>query len=504
MLAADRASPGHNLMSALRAARRSWWGRALVDGLLVAVIAGAAATLVVWVRAWWLGEAGGLLGSGAAARASLAAAAGAFVSWLGVASARSPSPLELARRVDVLLGQSERFSTTYEVLASGGPHNVVARALLAEVEERAAALHAAPAGWARRSRWLVRAASVALPICALLLAVPVPSRAARGAAVAMPAAPAVRDAAADADTLSRAAELLDLVAQQEDSDYLRAVAASFADLAARVSSHAVSDADASAAAQELAEHLRAAAQDVGGAFASAVEAALAPDPASAGPEPTQLGGAAPSPAPAGAAPSGEPSSAADAQDTVADPSAAFYTSLGALVDRFEADPSAVGVRPQLSAQADADAEASFYGGVLNAVTDPNAAPPQQPGLGRVEGGAAGAPVGAAQRSSDAPGDAAGQGAADFGPGSDAFLDLAAAGASVDALPRNQRDDGRFVEMELVPQADAAAAPSATAQEPPAFVRSEEAAFAFRGIGAEHAGVVSRYFTPGSLPGADGR
>lgn len=499
----DRASPGHNLTRALRSARRSWWVRAVVDGVFVAVLAAAVVAALAWVRAWSLGQAGSVLGS--ALRPMLAAAAGGLAAWLAASAARSPSLLELARRVDALLGQSERFSTTYEVIADGGPSNVVARALLDEVERRAAGLDAAPAGWARRSRGLGRAAAVALVPAALLLAVPVPARRAGLAAGAPPAPPAASsDPAAEAATLDRVAELLDLVAQQEDSDYLRALAASFTDLAERVSSQAVSASEADLAAQELSEHLRAAAREVGGAFASAVEAALARDDTPAAPEPARPAGAAPSRAQDGASPAGEPAAAPGSQASVADPSASFYRSLGALVDQFEADPTAVGVRPQSYANGDYDGGAAFYGGVLNADTDPGAAAVQQPALGRVEGGAGGAPAGAAQRSSDAPGDAAGAGAAELGAGSDAFLDLPAESASVAALPRSQREDGRFVEMELVPQADdEAAASGAPAGAPPAFARAEEAAFAFRGIGAEHAGAVSRYFTPGSLAGEAG-
>ena len=495
MLIQDRVAPGRNLIRALREGRRGWWRRAVADALFVSLVAGAVAAVAAWVSSWLAGRAGPALG-GLGLRPVLVAAAGGLSAGLAAAALRSPSLLDVARRVDRLLGQSERFSTAFEVLEGGGPSNVVARALVAEVEERAARLDAALAGWARRRDGLGKAAAFATLLAAAVMVMPVPARGVVGGTGAPALAAAAR--ARDAVTLAGIAELLDLVGEQEDSDYLRALAASFTDLSARVSSRAVSAAEADMVAQELAEHLQVAAQDVGGAFAAAVEAAFAPEvgraamgsnaPGSEATRSGRSGGAAEEPA-------------AASRGGADDPSASYYRSYDFLMERFEADPTSVGVRPQRQAGSTVAGDASFYGGVLNADTDPNATPSQQTALGRSEGRAGGAPAGAAERSSDAAGDGAGQGGSDLGALSDAFLDLPAQGVEAAALPRNQREDGEFVEMELVPLSDAGAA-SATvpASVAPAFVRSEEAAFAFRGIGPEHAVVVSRYFTPDAAPG----
>lgn len=68
------------------------------------------------------------------------------------------------------------------------------------------------------------------------------------------------------------------------------------------------------------------------------------------------------------------------------------------------------------------------------------------------------------------------------------------------LAQADSDEGRFVEMELIPLTDPGAAQSTSSVgTPPAFTRSDEAAFTSRGIAVEHAGVVGRYFTPGKVP-----
>lgn len=497
MLAQDQANLGTSLMRALRSARQSWWRRALVDAGLAAILAAAGAVVVAWARAWLFGLADGQL-AGASLLTLVAAAAGGLLLWLVVAAFRSPSLLELARRVDRLLGQSETFSTSYEVLLRGGQANVVTRALLSDVEKRAERLTVGPAGWRRGSAWLGWSALPVAVVAAVLLVVPVPGRqATAGARQALLNPGNSQDRAQEAATLAGAAELLDLVAEQENSDYLRALGASFANLAERVGSGSVTAAESNRLAQELTQHLQAASQEIGGRFAGAVSeafAGVAGEPES-GANPQAAGSAASPSVAAGAEAATDPALAA-ASIANSEASSSFYESLNALMDQFEADPTAVGVRPERTSARDSSGGDGFYGGVLNAETDPNAAAPQQAALGRSEGQAGGAPVGAAEHSSDAAGDAAGQGGADLGAGSDSFLGLTTSGGALSALRLNESDDGKFVEMELVPRADDTAASSAVSTGAvPAFSRADESAFTTRGIGAEHADVVSRYFTP---------
>lgn len=502
MLSQNSTNSGNSVIRALQSARRSWWRRALADAGLFAILVASGAVAAGWLRSWLSGEGVGRLGPQGLLSQVLIAAAGGLLIWLVASAARSPSLLDIARRVDRLLGQSESFSTSYEVLTSGARANVVTRSLLADVEERTARLPVSSTGWRRGGNKLTWIAAGSAVIAATLLFAPIPAR-----RVPVAARPPVADRltaqerAEEAATLAGVAQLLDLVAEQEDSDYLRAVGNSFSDLAARVGSGEVGGNESERLAQELTQHLQAASQEVGGRFADAVSEAFA------GPAVSPDSGAG-SPASAeqvstsaeGEPVMGDATPQAPVEAAGADLNSSYYESLNALMDQFEADPAAVGVRPERSSARYSSDGDGFYGGVLNAETDPNAVAPQQAALGRSEGQAGGAAVGAAERSSDAAGDAAGQGGAEFGVGSASFLDLAVEGGEMSALQRNESDDGKFVEMELVPRADDAVASSGAAQTMvPAFSRADESAFTTRGIGAEHADVVSRYFTPGFTP-----
>ena len=87
----------------------------------------------------------------------------------------------------------------------------------------------------------------------------------------------------------------------------------------------------------------------------------------------------------------------------------------------------------------------------------------------------------------------------MGGGADAFLDLEAEATAAAALPWNERADGRFTEVELVPDAvlgEARAFERDTAAGP--FRRTDEAASVARSVGVAYRDVVSRYFMPGAV------
>lgn len=497
MVASKQASAGHDLLEALRGVRRSWWRRALRDTLLVATCTACAALVLAWVQAWRLGRSGSFWADTDALVLTAVAAAVAIVTCLVLAFVRSPSLLDMAHRIDELFDQAERFTTTYEVLLDGGPSNVVSRALFGEVQERARALDAAKAGWPRHGRRLGPITIGAVLVALAVLTVPVPARS------GVPNAPSAQagahgDMAADAATLAGMAELLDLLAEQEDSDYLAALAASFDELADSVGSRTISADAAERAADELSRHLIAASREVGGAFAQVVQQAFAELPgmsvadlSPAGSEASRGAGADAGSvaAPDGAAVDGSPNP--------------YLSAFEGLLDLFSEDQAAVGLRSTRPSYFGPDSP-DFHGGALQQWTDPNAATPMQQAFARTLGPPGDAASGAAERSSDAPGDAAGGGAAELGTGTDAFLDLESGLGPVAELPSNERENGAYIEMELVPQVEPdAAAGASLPSPPPAFARADESAFTSLGIGSEHAGAVSRYFTPDSVPAAGG-
>lgn len=499
MLAQSRATPKLKLTLALEGARRHWWRRTLVDAMLGALLVASVGVAVAWVRGWYSGAVQGLLTSGPDLTWVAAAAGGGLVLWLVLSALRAPTLLDMARRVDRLFGQSERFTTSLEVLAAGGPANAVSAALVSDVGERASRLKLWSAGWARSSgRGLSVSALVGVLVAGLLLSLPMPSRtifrtdpAGAGARVLnLPAK-------AEVDTLMGVAELLDVVAEQEENDYLRAVAASLSDLADKLDSRVVTAEEAGRSVQELAEHLRLASQEVGGDFARAVEEAflspaLQASPNTEGSLANETFDVASASDDAGREKPGQVNRA-----EVGDDAALTYGSLSSLVEQFDRDPQSMGIRgsdtQDGSALVDCFSEGVFCDNPIPStplLTDAPDSPLQNIG--------GGLPIGAAQRSNDAPGDAAGKGTTELGNGSDAFLDLATQTGGLAALPINERDDGEFVATELVPEEEPLV-PSSSAYSitPPAFARGDEAASLYIGIGAGHAEVVRRYFTPGS-------
>jgi hypothetical protein len=487
----------------LRRARRVWWGVAVRRALLVAAAIAALAAPVAWIAALRSGDPGALGVAGLRALAGPAALAFgmALAAALAVAAWRAPSLLALARRADRVLGQAQRLSTSLEVRTRGGPPTLVAEALTDDAERRAATLDWGAVGrtaWGRTAPALV-AAAFALAVLAVVVPVPVRAPLAPIAALGTPVAP--DRAARDAATVARFAALLEAVSEQEDDPYLSAVAASFGDLAERLEAGSIDAAEASRVLEELVGHLEVAARDVGGAFGAAIEEALS---AAAGDAVADAASDV-----AGDAASASPGAEADAAGAeaaevgAADPAAAeadasLYQALEDLANEFDDDPAGLGLRPPRPAFVDVDAEDAFYGGVGRAETDPDARPAEPSGL-RAEAPGGGDVVGAAEQSSERAGDAAGGGSAELGGDGDAFLDLEAETTEAAALPWNERADGRFTEVELVPDAVLGEARAFTRETPDGpFRRTDEAASTARTIGAAYREVVGRYFMPGAV------
>lgn len=498
-----QALPDTTLRRSLRRARREWWRVAIVRASLLAFAAASLTVAAAWLSAWFADRPGRLSaepGDVVAMTFLITFALGVALGLL-VAGIRAPSLLALSRRADRVLDQAQRLSTAYEVQSRGAPSSLIERALLTEVEELATTLAWPSVGRSSWRRPIPIAIAFAIALAAAALVVPVPNAPNRRAGAELPATAARPDRRAqDAITAQRVAELLQRVAETEESPYLQAVATSFADLADRLASGSIDAAEADRVLQELVGHLEVAARDVGGAFGAALEAALAGQqgvPASeAVPGPASAPAAGdPARADAGAdTPGGDPSRSADAASpTNAD--ASMYMALDTLVREYEGE---VLGPTQRAIRADPTSEDAFYGGVLNADTDPNAPPQEAAGM-RADAPGAGDVAGAAQQSSERAGDAAGDGQADLAGASDAFLGAEADATRSAALPRNENESGRFVEVELVPdtvlgsarafERDVAAGP---------FRRADEAAFVTRTIDATYRDVVSRYFLPGTI------
>ncbi len=386
----------------------------------------------------------------------------------------------------------QALSTAWEVIKAGGAHTVVARMLVSDAETRAESLDTSSGD--NRLGVLRSAAVTGLALAAVAVFVPVPGRpTASTAAVAAGngEAPLTEDQVA---TLADVARLLDLSAEQSGDQYLRAIAASFAELATEATSGDLTRAGADRAVRDLLAHLGTAVSGSGGGLASAVEHALAQVPATAA-SGSPLAGA--DNASNGQLKTAQTEDAEAAVETATpDDSASLYMALRSLVDELE-DGGGASLRPTGPAADGQTIDDSFYGGVGRAQADPNAAAPAGP-LVRAEG--AGDPAGAAQRSTEGAGDAAGAGAAALPEMFDPVAAVQAAAVAESLLPRNESTEGRRVEIEMVPQAEERPSDDEAPVLAPDFVRSREAAIVARGVGAEHGDVVGRYFTPDSSSG----
>lgn len=492
------------LFRSVRRARWEWWRAAVTRVAVLAIVVASSVPPIAWVSGW-LGGRPGLITLGAErgiAGAVLMTFAATFVLALATAGIRSPSSLELLRRADRVFGQAQRLSTAYEVEVRGSAKTLIERALLAEVEGAVGELD-----WraVRRARWrpphIVGVAS-ALALAAVAMIVPVPGAPASTPIAGARVAPSEPDQTArEVATAQSVARLLEAVADAENTPYLRAVASSFDDFANRLAGGEIGGAEAERILEELVGHLEIAARDVGGGFAEALQAAL--DGAGSGPandSQTATEGAQPDVGVARDAASDAGGSDVAAEQEAgggaakeADPS--MYVALEAFVREFEGE---VRAPTQGSSRSDPASEDTFYGGVMNADTDPEAAGAQPAGL-RGEAQAGGDVVGAAQRSDGNAGDAAGDGSLELAGGDDAFLGIDANSTTSAALPWNTSEDGRFMEVELVP--DTAAGSTRTYEgdrTAVGFRRADEAASVTRTIDGAFRDVVSRYFRPGTI------
>src|SRR5690606_3652732 len=147
--------------------------------------------------------------------------------------------------------------------------------------------------------------------------------------------------------------------------YLRAVASSFADLAADVESGTVSAAEAERSLEDLMSHLSEAARQAGGPLAAAVDRALSSVPASpAGRLSADTSGGESSSSAATEALPGPASS--DTAPAAADPSASYYMALRNLVDELGGEEAGKGLRPAQAGAGEGAMDDSFYSGVLRA------------------------------------------------------------------------------------------------------------------------------------------
>ncbi len=485
-----------SLTGALRRVRHAWWRASLLRAGLLAAAVALAVLPIAWVWTWTAGRQGRLVDLLPTVGPWVGATFGlALLAALLVLGLRTPTLAELARRADRVLGQERRLSTALEVQASGAPGSLLTWALLDDVERRLPSLDWRAVPRTRWPSWSPAVLAVLVVSAVLATVVPIPAavrlRAARPTNVVgdLPE----RDAAA----VRRFAEVLAGVAETEESAYLQAVAASFADLADQIAAGTIDAASAARRLDELVEHLGAAAEEVSPAFAEAVRSSLSPaaaeasaDSAAAGQDAAEGDAAA---AEAGANPEASPDLSAIEAD------ASMYMALEDFANEVGRNPGGVGLRAQRPSPQDLDEEGAFYGGVMRAETDPNAPAPAPSGL-RSDAAGGGDVVGAAEQSSERAGDAAGDGGADLAGGADAFLGLDAASEAVAALPANQRDDGRFVDVELVPDEELGRARNANpvAGAGPAFQRADEATTTVRSIRPTYRDVVGRYFMPGSV------
>lgn len=492
----------------LRQARLAWWRSAASLVLLVATSAAALVPSVAWLVALGRGSTQPEVMPWLPIVFALAGLAG-----LVVAAARAPSLLDLAREADRRLAQAQRLSTALEVQVAARPQGAVVDALIVDAESRAGSLDGRVVG-ARpvpKAVWLLLALSVSL--ASLSLVVPVPQRplASRAADPAGAGSQVTDRPMLDAAAVQRVAELLAAAPEAEASPYLQAVAASFAELGERLSLAQIDAAEAERMLNELFAHLQTAAQEVGGTFAETIEAAVGAmvEAGGASASAEEAADAAPRLGEApevveAATPRGEAEGRA-ANDLVRD--GVEVTPLDRLMASLEAqareEEAAAQARILVEDRASQAITGGIYGGVAEAATDPNAAPPS--GL-RAEAAGAGDVAGAADRSTERAGDAAGGGHAALGEGSDDFLGIDGLGMTeVAALPWNEREDGRRVDTQLVPEENLAAGerPFQQGASGLVYTPSREAAATTTAIGATYRDVVSRYFTPGTPRGAEG-
>jgi hypothetical protein len=493
-------SGGAALRLALLRARRRWWGSAVTRVFAAALLAALAAVPARWRVAIVRGDGGALLPAHGAALLPAALVVAAVVAAAGVALAllRAPSLLALAQQADHLLAQEQRLSTALEVLDGRTATSKLSPILLAEADARAPTLAWSTIGRIPGGRAWAIALAAAGSLAGAALMVPVPTFAGDRAPSTLEERPLSADrAAGDAASALRVAELLERVAESERSTYLQAVATAFRDYAEELAGDGLSESDAARRVEELLEHLASAAEEVGGSFAESMRAAFEAG-APARPQVAAAEGAGGSERSEDERGDGAEAGTEGVPEPPVDADASMFFSLESVIRGLENVTTGVALvqrRPRPGA--DDEGLNAFYGGVARAERDPNAIPPE--GLApRSEGAGAGEAVGAAEASSDREGDAAGAGSAALEGQGDLRDDVTTTAHA--ALPRNERADGRFVEVDLLPEETGSSAGRALERSMPErpFRGVDEAAAAARWIGAAHRDAVSRYFMPGAV------
>lgn len=477
--------------------------------LVLSLVAAAGATVATWPVRWSLAAAGSAWSDPHLAFTLTAASLG-FVATAAVVLAyyavRVPSLLSLARRADALLHQQQRLSTAFEVLERRGrqPASIVERLLIEDIERRVATLDLRRVGRRTTPRPLWTTLAALSVTAGLAFAVPVPEAKATVVEVDAPTSPSTRgDLAPDSvdETVALAESIAESLASEtiaERDPFVRAVAEGFAELALQLQEGTIDVAAADAAIADLLSYLDDATQRTGGSLADVVREAM--------PEGMDRGrgedsnatmpsiGGEPTDTDEGREPAPVTDRRPEGDSTRADGRSALERLADALERRAE---------ERAAAEAEGGGEvfggddgSNPYGPDVNVVRESQGggAPGQDPLL-RADVDGAGRVAGAAQRSSDAAGDAAGGGSAALeGPAADFERD----DAQVDLAPLDaaRNDDGSSIEASFAPAEGDGHERRVTAEPPDrAFDRARESGTPTQTVGWAHRDVVQRYFLP---------
>jgi len=474
----------NELILLVNRALRRWWLHRIFDASVLATGVAAATVAVFHVSRL----AGAPLGIsyGSLVLAACGFAVVVFIAHIGASIARAPTSVEIAAWFDRHHALYERLSTAVEIQRHNHvEHPLVARAVLEDASRNVAAVrvnevlrYRAPrAWWVTLALTAMAVAGAAMPSHQLVSQPP-------GLPVAqqMVSDQLVERAAVTAERVAR--YLTDDVRAARDP-YLRAVAESLQEFASRVEGGAVRGKEAQREFEALFDHLQRAVEkneDLAALLAHALNRAQGTSDESP-PGPT------PSPDTGIGHDEGE-HAATTARDRTS-PSSELERLLDELQVALDgADTSTVDRPPnQIGIHVGSD---------LDYAMAPPEERPQSTGLLQ-DGEAAGAPVGAAEESSDAPGDAAGEGAQTVDPDS-AALSLGSSDADEDVLLPNTEDhaDGRRISVDGLPGTSEHAGPrrgGADLDRPLPIHRVDEGGVTRDALEAAHRDVVTRYFLP---------
>jgi hypothetical protein len=401
----------------------------------------------------------------------------------------TPSVVTLARAADRTYHLDERLGTATEVQLDASKRGLVARALLEDAVERGRIVdpkRLVRMGW---PRWTVLA-PVLVALLGLAIALPVPAMQA-ASAPSEPAATAI-DLAEAASTLQRVAELLARDRDSERDPYLRAVTEAFADLGQQLAEGTITPEEMERDVGRLLTQLAQALGDRQDPLARLVN-----EIAQSAGQPAEDPGAVPEAVTAwlNEGTDQEPTPEESPIATVADSGAGALERMKAELERLEdAAAAASSERPRgVGDHPDAGDSSDDYSIVEEG---------DQSAGARQDGDAAGAPVGAAAEADDGAGDAAGDGIQADSEQSDEGLAMRDFELAEDefALPWNQGEDGRQIELEVVPDT-AVTTDVDSAGRTMMTHRAEESSATHEVVGAAHRDAVSRYFLPSTDPSA---